>query len=165
MPDGPRGEVAVSAHRSWVAPAAGALLVSHAVAMDAHVAFGRLVELRGEGYQGRLLRGLGGGGIGQAFGRAVPGATLGPPVRDVAGWAQLNVHPLTTLVAGAGCGVDVARNEDRPIRRRNTVCAVHALWRPAQPVVLGAEYRRLRTAYEAGAFTAGHLNLALGFEL
>jgi len=168
------GELAISAHRGWVAvgpesagPTAGRrLLASHALAMDAHVFFGRLVELRAEAYRGQLLRGLGGGAIGQTFGRAADGATtLGPVIRDAAGWAQLNVHPSTTVVSGVGCGVDVARTADRPIRRRNTVCAAHALWRPAQPIVVGLEYRRLRTRYETAAYSGSHLNLTLGFEL
>jgi hypothetical protein len=167
------GELAISAHRGWVAvgpattgsTAGRRLLTSHALAMDAHVFFGRLVELRAEAYRGQLLRGLGGGAIGQTFGRAADGATLGPVIRDAAGWAQLNLHPSTTVVTGVGCGVDTARTADRPIRRRNTVCAAHALWRPAQPIVVGLEYRRLRTRYETAAFSGGHLNLTLGFEL
>jgi hypothetical protein len=173
VPTARGGELAISAHRGWVAvgpePVGSTggrrLLASHALAMDAHVFFGRLVELRAEAYRGQLLRGLGGGAIGQTFGRAAEGATLGPVIRDVAGWAQLNVHPSTTVVSGVGCGVNVARTADRPIRRRNTVCAAHALWRPAQPIVVGLEYRRLRTRYETAAYSGGHLNLTLGFEL
>ena len=158
------GEVGVGVHRGWVAVADGVLRSSRALSLDARVSLTPLVELRGEGYSGRLLRGLGGGGIGQNFGVAEAGEALGPPVRDVAGWAQLNVQAHPLVIAGAGCGVDRAEDDDRPLRRRNGVCAAHLLWRPAQPLVFGAEYRRLRTRYASGPARAGHFNLALGFE-
>jgi hypothetical protein len=158
-------EVGVGLHRGWVAARDGRLLASTAVAIDARLLLPARVELRGEAYQGRLVRGLGGGGIGQNFGRPAAGETVGPPVRDVAGWAQINVRPQEGLVAGAGCGGDRARDADRPVRRRNVACALHVLWRPAQPLVIGAEYRRLGTLYDSGSYTANHLNLALGFEL
>lgn len=162
------GEIGVGLHRGWVATAPGVLLESRAVALDGRAALGAGVELRGEAYAGRLLRGLGGGAIAQNFGAPAPGApagTLGAPVRDVAGWLQLNVQPLPVLSAGIGCGIDLVNPRDDPARLQNTVCAAHAEWRPAQPLVFGAEYRQLGTRYPGETYGARHLNLVFGVEL
>ena len=160
------GEIGVGVHRGWVADGNRQLITSYATTVDARVSLTSRVEVRGEAYVGRLLRGLGGGAIGQAFGRPLAGAPLGPPLRDRAGWAQLNAQVISTLLAGAGCGIDVVDDEDRPTRRRNTVCAGHLLWRPSEPIVVGLEYRGLATEYDTGSTgRARHLNLSIGFEL
>jgi hypothetical protein len=162
------GEIGIGMHRGWVATAPGMLEVSRAVSLDAHVVPVRGLELRGEAYAGRLLRGLGGGGIAQNFGPAAPGSppgALGRPVRDVAGWAQLNVQPHPVLVGGIGCGVDLVDADANPARLQNTVCAAHVAWRPMQPLVIGLEYRQLGTRFATGTHGARHLNLVLGFEL
>jgi hypothetical protein len=160
------GEIGVGVHRGWVAIGPDELVTSYATTVDARVSFTSWLELRGEAYTGRLLRGLGGGGIGQAFGQPLPGATLGPPIRDHAGWAQLNARVHATLLAGAGCGVDVVDDEDRPTRRRNGVCGGHVLWRPSEPVVVGLEYRGIATEFAPDVKGhARHLNLSIGFEL
>jgi hypothetical protein len=83
----------------------------------------------------------------------------------VAGWAQVNVQPHTTLIAGVGCGVDLPNRNDAATRLQNTVCAAHMDWRPAQPLVFGLEYRQLGTRYSTGTYGARHLNFILGFEL
>ena len=162
------GEVGVGIHKAWVATSSGRLQESHAVAIDGHVILAPGVELRGEGYTGRLLRGLGGGGIAQNYGVPEPGApagTLGPPIVDIAGWAQLNVQPHPVLITGVGCGVDLADPDYAPIRRQNTACAAYVNWRPVQPFVLGLEYRQIGTRFSTGTFGAQHINLAFGFEL
>jgi len=160
------GEVGVGVHHGWVTATEGVRRTSRALAMDARVSITPTIELRGEAYTGRLVRGLGGGGIGQNFGQpAAAGEAIGPPVDDVAGWAQLNVQAHPLLITGAGCGVDRVDDDDRPLRTRNANCAVHLLWRPTQPIVVGAEYRALRTRYAAGGTArADHFNLAFGFE-
>ena len=158
-------EIGLGVHRGWVRTTANRLDASRALTADWRFPLSRWAELRGEAYTGRLVRGLGGGGVAGSFGRPAPGTTVGPPIRDVAAWTQLNVQPHVTLIAGAGCGWDRADPDDRPTRRENTVCAAHTLWHPVQPVVLGLEFRWLRTRYEAGPELARHLNLALGFEL
>ena len=160
----PGGEIGVGIHRGWVATSGGVLHESRALSVDAHVAIASLVELRAEAYTGRLVSGLGGGGIGQSFGQPESGTGLGPPIRDVAGWAQLNVQPHPLLVAGAGCGFDDPDDEDRPTRLHNAMCAAHLLWRPAQPLVLGIEYRQVRTRYAAGTAQVDHLAVAFGVE-
>jgi hypothetical protein len=162
------GEIGFGMHHSWVAASPGVLQESHAVALDGHMVLLPHVELRGEAYAGRLLRGLGGGGIAQNYGGAPIGAppnTLGPPVRDLAGWAQLNVQPLDPLMTGVGCGIDAADPDDNPTRLQNTVCAAHVEWRPVQPLVFGFEYRQLWTRYTEDRYMARHFNLVFGFEL
>jgi hypothetical protein len=162
------GEIGVGMHRGWVATGPRMLEVSHAVSLDAHIVPLRGVELRAEAYAGRLLRGLGGGGIAQNFGRVETGApagSLGAAVRDVAGWAQLNLQPHPTLVTGIGCGVDLVDPNANPTRLQNTVCAAHGAWRPRQPLVIGVGYRQLGTRFATGTYGARHVNLVLGFEL
>ena len=162
------GEIGLGVHQGWVATAPSTLVDSRALALDAHAVLARGIELRGEAYTGRVLRGLGGGGIAQNFGATAPGApagALGPPLRDVAGWAQLNVQPNPVLIAGIGCGMDLVNHNDNPTRLQNTVCALHAEWRPWMPLVIGAEYRQIGTRFSTGTFSARHLNFVFGFEL
>jgi hypothetical protein len=162
------GEIGVGMHRGWVATAPGVLKESHAVSLDGHMVLVPHVELRGEAYVGRLLRGLGGGAIGQNFGAPPAGAptnALGSPIRDAAGWAQLNAQPHQTLIAGVGCGIDATNPDDAGTRLQNTVCAIHADWRPTQPLLFGIEYRQFGTRYSSGISSARHVNLVFGFEL
>ncbi|HEY2855426.1 MAG TPA: hypothetical protein VGJ18_21450 [Gemmatimonadaceae bacterium] len=162
------GEIGLGVHRGWVATSPGVLQDSRALAIDAHIVLLPRLEIRGEGYTGQLLRGLGGGAIGQNFGALpvnAPPNTFGPAIRDAAGWAQINVQPLESLISGVGCGVDVTNPDDAATRLQNTVCAAHVDWRPTQPLVFGIEYRQLGTRYSTGTFGAHHLNFIFGFEL
>jgi hypothetical protein len=162
------GEIGVGMHRGWVATSTDVLKESHAVSADARLVIAPRVELRGEAYAGRLLRGLGGGAIGQNFGAppvGSPANVLGPAIRDAAGWAQINAQPLESLITGVGCGIDLTNANDAATRLQNTVCAAHADWRPIQPLLFGIEYRQLGTRYQSGTFAAHHLNFIFGFEL
>ncbi len=159
------GELGVSVHRGWIRATGDSASVSRAISADWRMTFASRVEIRGEAYRGELVRGLGGGGIGQSFGRVVAAPAFGRPIRDDAGWMQVNVQAHPTMLSGVGCGRDVVRAADNPVRESNTACAAHLLWRPAQPVLLGFEYRQLRTKYSDGINRAHHLNLAIGFEL
>jgi hypothetical protein len=163
------GEVGVGAHRGWVDVGGGALRASRALTADARVALGRGLELRGETYAfGRAAARAGRrrrrAGVRAAAGGGPAGA-VGAPLRDAAAWGQLNWRAHPTLLSGAGCGVNAVAADELPARRRNTVCAAHLAWRPAQPLLVGAEWRRIRTRHEAASYRAHHLNLALGVEL
>ncbi len=169
--DDRKGEVGLAGHLGWYAaagtgvpvPPGDELLVSRGIALDARVPLGRLVELRGEVYRGRLLRGLGGGAISQNFGQ--PDASGNRPViRDTGGWAQLIARPSVLWEAGAGFGIDDPDDEDRPVRERNIAWSAHVAVRPAGPIVAGLEYRRMKTRYAATDFANEHVNLAVGFE-
>jgi hypothetical protein len=149
------GEVGCGAHRGWLVPAADRV-DSRAVACDLLLPLHRAVELRGEYFRGEGLRGLGGGGIGQNF------TAANGRLRTQGGWAQLNLRPSVGLQFGMGCGVD--HPEPGATRRRNDACATYAILRPAAPLFLGAELRRLRTGYSNARFTNDHVTLAVGFE-
>lgn len=160
----PRGlEVGVGTHTSWLA-AGDSLLRSWALSADLRIALGAGFELRGEAYRGRLLRGLGGGAIGQNFSVSPIDSTQRTPLTDMAGWLQLNAQWHPRLIAGVGCGTD--RVEGGAVdRRRNTVCGAHSTWRPRQPLFLALEYRHFRTRYADGLRRGGQWNLALGIDL
>jgi hypothetical protein len=160
------GEIGIGVHHGWVAVGDAPLQNSNALTADWRISFTPRVELRGEWYAGRLVRGLGGGGINQAFGKPVGSEPLGPPINDQAGWGQLNAQFLATLLGGAGCGLDVVDLADRPVRTRNTVCSTYVLWRPSEPFFVGLECRGVATKYDTGVTgRVRQLNLGLGFEL
>ena len=92
-------EVGCGGHLGWVA-VPGANARTYAIACDARIVLIPGLEVRGEGYTGTGLRGLGGGGIGQNLGRS------GTPHDDRGGWAQLNIDANTLVRLGGGCGVD-----------------------------------------------------------
>jgi hypothetical protein len=165
------GEVGVAGHLGWYVaagtgvptPAGDAFLVSRGISLDARVPVGRRFELRGEIYRGRLLRGLGGGAIGQNFGQ--PDADgVRRIIRDTGGWAQLVVRPSIMWEAGAGFGIDDPDDEDRPFRTRNVAWSGFLTVRPAGPILAGLEYRKMKTRYATGDFANDHVNLAVGFE-
>lgn len=155
-------EVAIGGHLGWLA-SGDSLFDSQALTFDTRVKYG-MVELVGEAFVGKALAGLGGGGIGQNLG------PTGGEVRSKGGWAQLNVRPRTTLMLGGGCGIDDPDDADLSNalgtpqgRLKNVVCEGHVELRPRGPLVFGFEFRRLKTTYPTGDFTANHLNLAAGY--
>ena len=154
------GDIGVGIHRGWFATKGDSLLVSDAFMVDARIPLARWLELRGEGYDGKGMRSLGGGAIGQAFG--VNGAL----VRSRGAWGQINLKPSSRVVVGAGYGFDDPRAEDLlpGARLKNTAMEGHVHIRPAGPLVIGLEYRRLETSYAVGKLANDHLNLAFGFE-
>lgn len=155
-------EIAVGGHQGWLrnidSVTGDSLLQSQAITVDARFKFGE-IEILGEGFVGKALAGLGGGGIGQNFGVA------GAPVRTKGGWGQMNIRLRQAWLAGWGCGVDDPDDADVLATGvfRNFVCEGHLQWRPPGPVVFGFEYRRLQTTYQGGDVTATHLNAAAGF--
>ena len=163
-------EIGCAGHLGWVSvpavprSAPDSMLTSHGIGCDARVSFTDWLELRGEAYTGQLMRGLGGGGIGQGVGR------FGVPVRDKAGWAQINVRPFLEWSFGAGMGADLPNNADvrdpanLNARLRNTAYAAYMIVRPAGPTFIGAEWRYISTAYDVQSVANSHINLAFGFE-
>ncbi len=158
------GEIGVGGHRGWMRVSGDTLTSNWATSIDARIGLTHGIEMRGEAYRGRLLRGLGGGGIGQNFGPSADADHLGAPLSDAAGWLQLNKQLTPTLISGAGCGTDRVLN-GAPVRQRNTACAAHIAWRPSTPLLFGFEYRHLQTRGPGGTSRAGHLNFSFGIEL
>lgn len=151
-------EIGCGGHLAWIDLPLGRH-TTYAGACDARIAMASF-ELRGEGYIGRGLRGLGGGGISQNVSR------FGMPLEDRGGWAQVNLDATTWAKLGAGCGIDEPMSSDVATggRLRNTACSGYTIVRPAGPLFFGAEYRRIETKYTSGTFGNNHVNLAMGFE-
>jgi hypothetical protein len=155
-------EIGFGAHTGWFlgrdSASGDTLLTSRAVTADARIKLG-ILELIGEAFSGKAVAGLGGGGIGQNAGVA------GVPISTTGGWGQLNLRASPQWMIGGGCGLDDPDDADVPAagRFKNFVCEGHAEWRPRGPLVLGLEFRRLKTSYQAGDFTANHINFAAGF--
>ena len=158
------GEVGIGAHRGWLRLSGDALTTSGALSADARIGLTHGVELRGEAYRGRLLRGLGGGGIGQNFAPSANHDGIGDPLTNTAGWIQINAQLRPSLMAGGGCGSDRAHNGS-PARQRNTACATHFAWRPSSPLLVGMEYRDIMTRGPSGRQRTRHFNLFFGIEL
>ena len=154
------GDIGVGVHQGWLATKGDSLLTSSAVAVDFKLPLTSWFELRGEGYRGQALKGLGGGGIGQGTG------LNGVPVHDEGGWAQVNFKPSSRLLLGAGYGMDDPRDSDLGpgSRLKNVVREAHIHLRPGGPFVLGVEYRRLETTYSTGMLANDHVNLSVGIE-
>ena len=155
-------EIAIGGHLGWLA-SGDTLFQSRAVTADARVKLGP-VEVLAEGFSGKALAGLGGGGIGQNFG------PTGAEVHTKGGWGQLNVRPRPEVMFGGGCGLDDPDDGDLSDalgspqgRLKNFVCEGHVEVRPRGPLVFGFEFRRLETTYPSGTFTAHHLNFAAGY--
>lgn len=149
-------EAGCGVHQGWLVPAAS-MESSTAVACDLMLALTERLDVRGEYFTGRVLRGLGGGGIGQNF----FGAAGDQPVETSGGWAQVNVSPLERVRVGAGCGAD--HPTGALTRRRNEACAAHASVRPVGAFSIGGEVRRIRTEYASGRYTNDHVTLALAW--
>ena len=157
------GELSAGAHRGWLSTAGDSLLDSKAIAALLLLPLGSHVELRGEAFAGEGIAGLGGGSIGQVFGRN------GRTIRTRGGWAQLNLRPNDAVwLLGASVGIDDPKDADLDTtvqRLKNITIGGHLHWRPS-PLVFGVEVRQARTTYGAGIgeLKATHVNVAAGLE-
>jgi hypothetical protein len=154
------GEFAVGVHSGRIDDLADVRRTSSAVAATLRLPVGSRIELLAEAFDGQAIKGLGGGGIAQGIGVG------GVPVRSVGGWAQLNLKATPRLLIGFGAGMDDPEDADVLAggRTKNTITEGHIHWRPAGPIVIGAEWRSIATDWTTGSWTNRHLNLALGFE-
>lgn len=157
-------EIGVGVHQGWFAVTDSTLETSRAVVVGGRVKFG-FAELRGEWYDGHGLAALGGGGIARNF-----SPVTGFALDDRGGWAQMNILPRPAWEFGGGCGIDEPDQAQLDAtsateRLRNFVCEGHVLWFPAEPIVVGVEFRRLETKYGGATETLinNHLNLQAGF--
>jgi hypothetical protein len=153
------GEIGFGSHVGWFETAVDTLARGFVTAVDAVVPINARVEIRGEAFDGRGARVLG-GGVGQLFGLD---AVL---IRSRGAWGQINFRPLRTIVVGAGYGMEDPHDADvaASARLRNSAMSAHMEWRPSGPLFVGVEFRRIRTTYTPRAFVNDHMNLAFGFE-
>ena len=154
------GDIGVGIHQGWFAAKGDSLLRNQAFTVDAKIPLTSWLELRGEGYDGKGMRALGGGAIGQLF------TPTGTPVRSRGAWGQVNIKPTPRVTLGGGYGFDDPRDEDLGVgaRLKNEATSVHLHLRPVGPLVLGFEYRRIQTTYAVGRLANDHFSLAFGFE-
>jgi hypothetical protein len=150
-------EVGFGGHVGWLATTGDTLLRSQAVAADARIAIGPHLVLAGEAFSGEALGALG-GAIGQNLGR------LHVPVGTRGGWLQADVRPDATWEFGGGFGIDhpVAGDLAAGGRERNVTWAGHLLCHPGGGVLLGAEFRRIETAYASRTLAVTNLNTYAG---
>ncbi|CAN5555062.1 hypothetical protein BH09GEM1_BH09GEM1_10140 [soil metagenome] len=156
--EGRVSEIGCGGHLAWIAMPVD-FAQSDAVACDAHINLGP-IELRGEGYSGHALRGLGGGGISQNLNIA------SKPLMDVGGWGQISVEVSPPFRFGGGCGADRPDADSLAATARlyNRSCSGYTIVRPGGPIFIGAEYRRIETRYSSGTWANNHINFAIGFE-
>ena len=156
--EGRLSEIGCGGHLAWIAMPVG-YAQSDAVACDVRILVGP-IELRGEGYSGHALRGLGGGGVSQNL------TVNAEPLMDRGGWGQVNVEVSPMLRLGGGCGAD--KPDEAALaataRLHNQSCSGYTIIRPGGPIFIGAEVRRLETRYASGTLSNNHFNLAIGFE-
>ena len=154
------GEISLGGHYGWLQDSTGGRIVSKALAVSVWTPIAGGFELRGEGFVGQALAGLGGGGIGQNMVRN------GVPVEAKGGWVQLN-YRAGSWELGGGAAIDDPDDEDLAAasRLRNMAFGGHLIWRHS-PAVVGLEAREIRTRYAApvGTESAVHVNLGIGFE-
>jgi len=132
---------------------------SEAMTLDFLIPIGARFELRGEAFKGAALAGLGGGGIGQNFGLDSLNA-----LESVGGWMQINYKHSPRLLIGAGYGVDDPNDDRTPTLLHNATTEAHLHWRPSGPLVMGVEWRSVRTRYALTDYPNTHINIAFGFE-
>jgi hypothetical protein len=156
--EGRKSEIGCGGHLAWIAIPVG-YAQSDAVACDARIVVGP-IELRGEGYSGHALRGLGGGGVSQNFNSA------SEPLMDAGGWGRINLELTPALHVGGGCGADKPDEATlaSTARLHNQSCSGYTIIRPGGPIFIGGEFRRLETRYSSGTYANNHFNLSLGFE-
>ena len=77
----------------------------------------------------------------------------------------MNLKPSTRVEFGAGYGFDDPDDAalGATARKKNVQTTAHLHLRPAGPIILGFEYRRLETTYTSGPLVNDHFNVAFGF--
>jgi len=150
-------EVGFGGHLGWLATTGDTLLRSRAVAADARIAIGPHLTLAGEAFSGEAIGALG-GAIAQNLGRQHV------PVGSRGGWLQADVRPDSVWEFGGGFGIDhpVAGDLAAGGRERNVTWAGHLVCHPGGGLLLGAEFRRIETAYAARTVGVTHLNAYTG---
>lgn len=146
------------------------------VSGDFDIPIGRFLAMSGEVYRGQAIGGLGGGIWTSALFDGDPD-TAGThilPLNDIGGWTQLKVKPVERLEFNLAAGAanpfardleffTAARTYSSTPLARNQTLLLNSIFRPRSNLLLGLEYRRLRTYSLAGGKSeASHVNLSIG---
>jgi hypothetical protein len=146
---------------------------------DLTVPLGQYFDFSGEFYRGRAVGGLG-GGVGQTtlFTGPFTSATTGVyGLNSMGGWTQLKFKPWQKFQFNGGFGQDnpfasqinlfpAADNTSYygALVERNRSAFINFIYQPRSDVLLGLEYRRLRTFYfGAEPQSANHVNMSVGY--
>ena len=137
---------------------------------------GRFFALSGEVYRGQAIGGLGGGIWTSALFNGDPesAGTSMLPLNDIGGWAQMKIKPVDKLEFNIAAGTanpfagDLEffpnpRNYSSTPLARNQTLLINSIFRPRSNLLLGLEYRRLRTYALTGSKSqADHVNISIG---
>lgn len=146
------------------------------VSGDFDVPLGKFLAWSGEVYRGQAIGGLGGGIWASALFDGDPEAqgTRILPLDDIGGWSQVKIKPQEKIEfnLAAGASNPFARDleffasprtySSTPLARNQTLL-INSIFRPYSNLLLGLEYRRLRTYSLTGSKgEANHVNLSIG---
>ena len=146
------------------------------VSTDFDLPLSRFLALSGEVYRGQAIGGFGGGIWASALFDADPdvATTRILPLNDVGGWSQLKIKPVSRLEFNVAAGVANPFSRDleffaapqnysfTPLARNQTLL-INSIFHPRSNLLLGLEYRHLRTyALTGSKNTADHINLSIG---
>jgi hypothetical protein len=146
------------------------------VSADFDIPLGRFFALSGEVYRGQAIGGLGGGIWASALFNGDPevAGTSILPLNDIGGWSQLKFKPVDKLELNVAAGTanpfarDLEffpnpRNYSSTPLSRNQTLLINSIFRPRSNLLLGLEYRRLRTYSLTGSKSqADHVNISIG---
>lgn len=146
---------------------------------DLTVPIGKYFDFSGEFYRGRAVGGIG-GGIDQT---ALFSGPFNDPASNVSGlksmggWTQLKFKPRPKFEVNGAFGQDnpfasqidlfpvgANRSPYGPVIERNRSAFINFIYQPRSDLLLGLEYRRLRTFYFGDdSYAANHVNMSIGY--
>lgn len=146
------------------------------VSTDFDFPIGRFLAVSGEIYRGQAIGGFGGGIWASTLFDADPAlaSTNVVPLNDIGGWSQVKVKPTDRLEFNLAAGTANPFASDlrvfasprtytfSPFARNQTIL-VNSIFHPRSNLLVGLEYRRLRTYALSGINNqANHVNLSIG---
>jgi uncharacterized coiled-coil protein SlyX len=146
---------------------------------DWRVPLGHYFEIIGEGYRGRSIGGLGGGGYKDIIAGTSPatGASLLRPLDAIGGWTQFKTRFTSTLEQNFSIGLDNGFANDFhavvqsptatavQLRARNRMFVSNLIFRPKTYIILSPEYRRIWSWPITGpANTLNVYTLSIGYQ-
>ena len=146
------------------------------ISTDFDLPLGRYLALSGEVYRGQAIGGLGGGVWTSTLFNGDPdvAGTRFVPLNDVGGWSQLKVKATPKLEFNFAAGTANPLSSDLRVFpnprnyaftpfARNQTLIINSIFHPRSNLLVGLEYRRLRTyAISGNKNEADHVNLSIG---
>lgn len=154
-------------------------LDSWAGAFDFRIPIVSRIEVSGEGYRGRALGGLGGGGYKDVVTGTSPvsGRSVLHGLNAIGGWGQLKARFSPAIESNLSIGLDDGFARDfhavtlpygasaTQLRARNRMVIANTIFRPKTYIIVSPEYRRIWTWPIAGpANTVDIFTVAVGYQ-